>query len=135
MLNARTEIDAIESYSDIDENDIEISAYAEYTNLFDPIYISIKPGYEYSDYYRGIVFNTSLSYKYKYSNIMLQYTLYYDDNVYNNVNLILSSGNSNFRVICGIKNLLETDDPYYEYYSPYRSYFISIAVIGGSVSD
>ncbi len=121
----------VNSYGEIINNPININVETSYSKKYKNFFLSISPGYEYSTFFKGFKSMLNIGYMNKYSGIVIQHSIYPNLSLSNIVNLLLITGNKEFKLISGIKNIFDTENPYYHFYAPSRSFFISIAAISG----
>ncbi len=121
----------VNSYGEIINNPININIEMCYFKKYRNFFLSISPGYEHSTFFKGFKSTLNAGYMNKYSGIVVQHSIYPNSSLSNIVNLLLITGNNEFKFISGIKNIFNVENPYYHFYSPSRSFFINIAAISG----
>lgn len=131
-MKIRADVDSIHSYTDIPGADLIVEAGIAYTKRYDKTYIRTGPSMEYSKYFTGAMYDAVLSYGDNRAQYTAQYRIYYERGFFNILNVMFSTGTEHFRFTCGVKNLIDESNPYYQYYSPGRTYFITCAIIDGN---
>lgn len=126
------DIDSADAYGDIPSGDMTMRGSLSYTKRFDALFVKSGPLAEYSPYFKGPMYDMTVSYGQSHTQYTAQYRIYYSSGIYNMLNLIFSTGTDHFRFICGVKNVLDEINPYYQYYAPSRTYFLTIALIEGN---
>ena len=122
---------SVNSYGEIKNNPININIEMNYFKKYNNFFLSVSPGYEYSAFFKGFKSSLNVGYMNKYSGIVIQHSIYPNSSLSNIVNLLLITGNNELKLISGMKNIFNAVNPYYHFYSPSRSFFISIIAISG----